>query len=627
MTGQSLRMDEIEERRCRNEPDPDNHKHSLPIHLLSGVYTARKESLLHSFYRIVYRARSRSQRRRIYATFVFISCLLFLLIFTQQQNSIDTVDTSYSEADKEGARGFDEPHKAAELKLLQNGANDEEFGDDGGEDLKPDLAPPIIHYLWCGQKKFEFRHYLSIKRANYIIKPDKIFFHYLDMPLLDNEQYYTWFNQTRFENDHILLKKLNATWCPQEGAERYMLVLSILEYFGGIYIPEDALVVDFPIHLRAVQFMSGVVAKSLSVYSEGVIVAKKNGFISPSSQNGLNIVLASGRSAAQGTIEPCGSIEHYNKEGEDDCICVLVKDEIYPSSIWDLQTNFGILSRLSAYGVQSVEPNFSKKTTIPKIAHYICWDCELKFGAFLSILSALNVAGLSKVYVHGIKPPSGMWWKILQETGRVIHVYREYPEMSHERGAMTQELAQGIMRMTILLKYGGVYCDSKVIWTNQIPDELFGYEAVASPDWRVYGSWPDSVSHTSMMAKKNSEYLYRLRNLHKKKRLESFWFVDQFLAYKILEQSPTVLKFDRHFQVKCLSHNCHPTWHANYKTSLVENMPGPAFDWFNETLSVYWDVFPEVELDTVKYTSGPIVDAARRVLQKSGISLQVLNIR
>ena len=31
----------------------------------------------------------------------------------------------------------------------------------------------------------------------------------------------------------------------------------------------------------------------------------------------------------------------------------------------------------------------------------------------------------------------------------------------------------GIMRVAILLKYGGVYCDGQVIWTNAIPEHLF----------------------------------------------------------------------------------------------------------------------------------------------------------
>ena len=51
---------------------------------------------------------------------------------------------------------------------------------------------------------------------------------------------------------------------------------------------------------------------------------------------------------------------------------------------------------------------------------------------------------------------------------------------------------------------------------------------------------------------------------------------------------------------------------------------GPSFSWQNDTLSVLWDVFPSLELDTVKYTSGPVVDAARRVLHRAGIPLQGL---
>ncbi|XP_059169172.1 uncharacterized protein LOC131950961 isoform X3 [Physella acuta] len=512
------------------------------------------------------------------------------------------------------------------LKFLSE--NGEEEGDENPPDLRSDLAPPIVHVLWCGVKRFEFRHYLSIKRANFIIKPDKIIFHYQDLPVSDHEQYYTWFNKTLTENDHVLLKKINTTTCPESGAERYMLVLSILEYFGGIYVPEDAILVDFPVHLRAAQFVSGVYPKSLSEYLDGIIVAKRNGFISPSSQTGLNVVLASGRSKAQGTIEPCGSPHDYNTgQGEGNLICVKVTEEIFPADIWDADTNFALLCRVAGYGMKTIQRTFNSRTSIPKIGHYICWDCELKFSTYISVLSALNIAGLSKVYVHGIKQPTGLWWNKLLLTQRVIHVYREYPETSQDRSTMTQELAQAIMRVSILLKYGGVYCDSKVIWTNTIPEDYFSYDAVASPDWLSYGSWPDSISHTTIMAKKNSEYLFKLRNLHSQRHKERFWFVDQFLAYKILEENPDVLFLDRHFQVKCLNQNCHPTWQPDYKASFNDNPPGARFEWQNETLSVYWDVFPELELDTVKYTSGPVVDAARRALYRSGVTIQDLSSR
>ncbi|CAG5114548.1 unnamed protein product [Candidula unifasciata] len=589
-------------------------------------YIFADKAMPQRIFRLLHRARTRSQRRRVYAWIVVFSLFLILILYAQHSSVItfsQVVSREEVKAELSLTADANGDRRGPDLKLLNTDDNNnnnngnvnnvDDYADDSRADLLPDLAPPIIHYIWCGNKHFEFRHYLSIKRADDIIRPDKIFFHYQELPKSDSEQYYTWFNQTVAGNDHIVLKYLNRSTCPESGAERYMLVLSLLEYFGGIFIPEDAILVDFPLHLRSAGFMSGVVAKTLTEYLDGIIVAKKNGFISPSSQSGLNVVLASGRSAAQGTIKPCGTIEHFNTEEQGDCICV--------------KSRFSTLTRLAAYGVGEVRPKFSQKSTIPRIAHYICWDCEVKFGPYLSILSALYIAGLSKVYIHGVKQPTGYWWKKLQETQKVIHVYREYPEHSSNRATMTQELAEGIMRLSILLKYGGVYCDSKVIWTNIIPEDRFSYEAVASPDWSLYGSWPDSISHTTIMAKKNSEYLLKLRNLHSQNPRQQFWFVDQFLAYKMLERKPELMFLDRHLQVKCLNQNCHPTWQPGYRAPLNENPQGAAFNWQNDTLSVHWDVFPDLELETVKYTSGPIVEAARRILHKSGVSIQDLNNR
>ncbi|BFZ14884.1 hypothetical protein BsWGS_17923 [Bradybaena similaris] len=596
-----------------------------------------EEAMPHRIFRLLHRARTRSQRRRVYVWIIAVSIFVILLVHMQNSyvatfSGSASQDNSKSELPLVADVNLD--RRGPDLKLLNTNdksnnvhANSDENEDNSRADLLPDLAPPIVHYIWCGQKHFEFRHYLSIKRADDVIRPDKIFFHYQELPKTDPEQYYTWFNQTVKGNDHIVLKYLNRTTCPESGVERYILVLSLLEYFGGIFIPEDSILVDFPIYLRAADFVSGVVAKTLTEYLDGIIVAKKNGFISPSSQSGLNVVLASGRSAAQGTIKPCGTIDHFNTEEQGECICVKVDREIFPYNIWQNQTSFSKLTRLAAYGVSDVPPRVSKRSTIPKIAHYICWDCEVKFSTYLSILSALYVAGLSKVYIHSVKQPTGVWWTHLQTTQRVIHVYREYPEHSNQRATMTQELAEGIMRLSILLKYGGIYCDGKVIWTNEIPEDRYSYEAVAAPDWSQYGSWPDSISHTTIMAKKNAEYLLKLRTLHSQNAKHKFWFVDHFLAYKVLEKKPDLLFLDRHLQVKCLNQNCHPTWQPGYLASLNENPQGADFSWQNDTLSVHWDVFPELELETVKYTSGPVVEAARRILHKSGVSLQELNSR
>ena len=60
-------------------------------------------------------------------------------------------------------------------------------------------------------------------------------------------------------------------------------------------------------------------------------------------------------------------------------------------------------------------------TSIPRVGH-ITWfshdgvshSKDFCFLTFLSVLSALHVAGLSHVYVHGDLQPRGQWWEQLK---------------------------------------------------------------------------------------------------------------------------------------------------------------------------------------------------------------------
>ncbi|GFO10606.1 hypothetical protein PoB_003711100 [Plakobranchus ocellatus] len=487
--------------------------------------------MFRSFFRLIHRARTRSQRMRLYSWLLGASFLFLLLLYVQQQPPRPDL-ASLAERDAFESRGI-LAGRAPDMKLLESngdnngqyagdiqqkdkprvkyvnemGEEEEEQGDeDENGDLLPDLAPPVVHFLWCGgtDRKFEYRHYLAVRRANEVVKPDKVVLHHRGLPSPDPEGYYTWFNQTLSETANLVLRHLDyedgdaniqdpnsknqndsgpavaaalsessSLPCPSESsAARYMLVLRLLERFGGVYVPEDAILVDFPIHLRAGSFVSGVIARSMTQFSDGIIVAKPGGFIAPSSSAGLLVVLASGRSSAQGTaLQPCGAIKHFNHEEDGDCICVKVVDEIFPASIWgsdqsvlsvsrlrkrsaadvkDLDwiqeaespdSNFATLARLAGYGSRQIVVKSSSRSTVPRIAHYICWDCDLKFDIYLSVISSLYVAGLSKVYIHGIKQPTGVWWRRLQDTQRVVHVHREYPEHSLDRATMTQELA------------------------------------------------------------------------------------------------------------------------------------------------------------------------------------------
>ncbi|XP_025085134.1 uncharacterized protein LOC112558729 isoform X6 [Pomacea canaliculata] len=379
--------------------------------------------------RIFYRARSRSQRRRLLLWGVTLALVICLMYYNHQgletlsQLSYNSAAGAFNAQPNElvgrqpravGQESAKDVAKDANNEL-NDGANDD---DDEKSDLRSDLAPATLHFLWCGRRHFEFRHYMALRRADRLVRPDKIYFHYEHLPLIDQEGYFLWFNRTLADVDNILLKPLNYTGCPTEGAERYILVLDLLEKFGGIYIPEDAILVDFPVHLRSSSLVTGVEAVSPKDFRDGLIAGKKGAFKKPTTPEELLVVLSLGKQE-HGGIQPCGSIEHYNMEEDGDCICVKITSAVYPQDIWDGKTPFATLARVAAYGYSELKKEYSLDNPIPRIAHYICIQCEVPFIAFLSMKSAVNVAGLNKVYLHGVKEPQGKWWEKLKEDSRL----------------------------------------------------------------------------------------------------------------------------------------------------------------------------------------------------------------
>ena len=60
-------------------------------------------------------------------------------------------------------------------------------------------VPNTVHYVWCGERCFEFNHYLSMKSVLKEIKPDLIIFHYEVIPIYDTFIYNTWFDELKKE--------------------------------------------------------------------------------------------------------------------------------------------------------------------------------------------------------------------------------------------------------------------------------------------------------------------------------------------------------------------------------------------------------------------------------------------
>jgi len=58
------------------------------------------------------------------------------------------------------------------------------------EILIPDLVPPDVHFVWCGERWFEFKNYLSVMSVRRAMQPDKIYIHYERKPPLDRVYYH-----------------------------------------------------------------------------------------------------------------------------------------------------------------------------------------------------------------------------------------------------------------------------------------------------------------------------------------------------------------------------------------------------------------------------------------------------
>ncbi|KAK7094173.1 uncharacterized protein [Littorina saxatilis] len=494
------------------------------------------------------------------------------------------------------------------------------------------LPEMLLHFLWCGNRFLDFRNYLSMKSAIDAIRPKKVLFHYTQLPMTDPDGYFTWFDMLKEAYPNFVPVKVNASdTCYSSGYKRYALLFGILAKSGGIYVPEDAIFVRIMDRFRSLGFVSGISSCNLRYFFEGVVMSRFGKFEIPATERLQVRKLSVCRDPD--SLHPCTPDERYIEAPPGHVpTCVRLTSAMFPKDVWNEDDKVSTLAKLVMYGKTDLQPrrNPSASEKTPRIAHYLCTDdCSLSFSVFISILSALHVGGMQRVLIHGPKPPSGVWWDRLQkepQSSAVYYLHREFSFNNDPNLQMTNEMRRYIMRTEILLHFGGVYHDSHVIWTQPLPDQLLEYDVVASPDWHAHGNWPESVNHALLIARAGAKYLQKLLKVfYDNANSDSPWLAEHYLSYRLIELDPTLVYLYPHLQVKCLNHNCHPTWQPGYRSPFRVNRPGQEFDWRTETLTVHWvDSFPELDVDQVKFTSGSIVDIAKHVLVAARIDLDSL---
>ncbi|KAK7491067.1 hypothetical protein BaRGS_00017763 [Batillaria attramentaria] len=417
---------------------------------------------------------------------------------------------------------------------------------------RPGQVPHTVHYLWCGSKEFHFQHYLGVLSAIRILRPIKIVFHYTHLPQLDEFWYHTWFLELKQSVSYLVLHRLDtADECGSEDLLDTMI--GLLSEEGGVYLGENVILTRIPDDTTDVPFWFAFSDSSWDM-TRGIVFARES---FEASQEVLleNIV----------NEDPgCVSVEMYNMEnpttGPE---CITVVDDVYPRDIWTSHTHFGELARWLYYGRRaplSVQP--SQHEAIPRISHYTWLKStnpavtdEFDFSHFLSVLSALYVAGLEHVYVHGDEEPSGEWWEELANEN-VTFVRVQRPETIFQQEVDVGAHISDILRYGALNRYGGVYQDRDVVWVSRLPGWLLAYPTVACPEWPHYGQWPDTINIGVLLARRQAPWIRHFLPTNR-------YFRDDDWNWNA---------------VICAMGECHPAWLED-PSSNVSGKSREPFDW------------------------------------------------
>ncbi|XP_076458376.1 uncharacterized protein LOC143292086 isoform X2 [Babylonia areolata] len=437
------------------------------------------------------------------------------------------------------------------------------FGAQESRDISGSVYP-AVHYIWCGNKTFRFKDYLSVLSAIKTFRPLKLTFHYTHTPLTDD--YNVWFKNLVSDTPGLEMHRLSSA--PPCGSTGMLsTALDFLSAHGGIFVGENTI-------------LSPQVLKDLPVNTD-LWFAFSNNASDPDRANGLVVARTAfnkslkkvylKRITSTHVAQPACS-PSLGSFGPRD-YCLVIPGVVYPRDIIDAQTYFAELARSLFYGSGNrVRPVRDSSNPIPRISHFIrltngssrnLYRNEFPFSHFLSVLSALHVAGFQRVYMHVDKEPKGRWWEELaKENVTLVKVVR--PLTIFQQPVNLIQHVSDVARYMILDKYGGAYHDSDVVWTSYVPDSLLSYPVVAAPGWVERKGWPGSFNLGVLLAKPNTLWMRRYLQSHKDFRKDKFIFNSGLMSYRTYELYPHLMHVDRRLQEVRSLHVTKPKPHPTF---------------------------------------------------------------
>ena len=195
-------------------------------------------------------------------------------------------------------------HQRGERKSSLSAVNDTNYWSPKMQ-LQGGLIPSTIHYVWCGRRWFEFKHYLSVVSVIRAIHPDQIIFHYETEPIIDQEYYNQWLGELRKDYPYIKMDPMNddaVKICVTDHETRVKMIMRMIDAGGGgMYVSENTWLLSFAPTRRLADMEFAIDPTSVDGY-----VLLRAGVISDAGDNWSDIIKNSSKYNAK--VSSCGPI-------------------------------------------------------------------------------------------------------------------------------------------------------------------------------------------------------------------------------------------------------------------------------------------------------------------------------
>ncbi|CAH1784266.1 unnamed protein product [Owenia fusiformis] len=460
------------------------------------------------------------------------------------------------------------------------------------------LTPSLVYFIWCGKKWFEFQHYLSVRSAIRFLNADRVILYYSNIPKVDGHRYnrwyeelmedYPWFTRTRLKDNELGI-------CKDDTSKR-AFAMQKLSKTGGIYMTETTILTTPVNTLRKYPLVEAIQD------GKGFMMVNKNAKINGTKKVRCSDLIVKRRKEAFVKLEDGHTVEGYRliiDNAANDNVCITMPRTptfVYPKDIWALDNAFGRAARDIFYGSPEVpKVRHSTKELAPNIAHMVLLGGrKMEYICYIGMLSILHIVKVEKLYIHGDKVPIGDLWEKISKDKRVEYVFHDLPKSvySTEDNFLPQHVSD-MMRVDIMIKYGGLYVDTDAIFVKPLDDYIRGYDVVATYDWATgwVPPWPDIINFGVTLGKRGAPFWHLFQHSMKDWWEKNWSYNGLQKPYKVYERHPHLVKINPHWQVICFGyeHGCHPTW-TDWPTYFNRNTThrDTGIDWRKDAYAFHW---------------------------------------